>query len=86
MASTTFFDTHLFITRLKNAGFPDAQAEAIAEAFKGAQSESQPITKDYFDAKLRAEIEVAKADMIKWVVGLALAQIGLLVGLLLKPG
>ena len=56
------------------------------DAFKLAQSESQPITKDYFDAKLKAEIEVAKSDVVKWVVGLSLAQIGLLVGLLIKLG
>ena len=83
MALTTF-DTHLFVTRLRNAGFADAQAEAISEAFKQAQSESQPITKDYFDAKFKAEIEVAKSEVIKWVVGLALAQIALIVGLLIK--
>ncbi len=83
MAITTF-DTHLFVTRLRNAGFAEAQAEAIADAFKHAQSESQPITKDYFDAKLKAEIEVAKSEVVKWVVGLALAQIALIVGLIIK--
>lgn len=83
MALTTF-DTHLFVTRLRNAGFADAQAEAIADAFKQAQSESQAITKDYFDAKLKAEIEVAKSEVVKWVVSLALAQIALIVGLLIK--
>ena len=80
----TACDTHLSVTRLRNAGFADAQAQAISEAFKQAQSESQPITKDYFDAKLKAEIEVAKSEIIKWVVGLALAQIALIVGLLIK--
>jgi hypothetical protein len=54
------------------------------EVFKHAQPETQPITKDYFDAKLKAEIEVAKSEAIKWIVGLAIAQIGLLVGLLIK--
>ena len=83
MAITTF-DTHLFVTRLRKAGFADAQAEAIADAFKQAQSENQPITKDHFDAKLKAEIEVAKSEVVKWVVGLALAQIALIVGLLIK--
>ena len=84
--ATTTFDTHQFVTRLKLAGFAEAQAEAIVDAFKLAQSESQPITKDYFDAKLKAESEVAKSDVVKWVVGLSLAQIGLLVGLLIKLG
>ncbi len=83
MAITTF-DTHLFVTRLRNAGFADAQAEAIADAFKHALSESQPFTKDYFDAKLKAEIEVAKSEVVTWVVGLALAQIALIVGLIIK--
>lgn len=38
------------------------------------------VTKEHLDYKL-AEL---KADLIKWVVGLALAQSGLLVGILLK--
>ncbi len=31
-----------------------------------------------------ARMEALKSDLIKWVVGLALAQVGLLVGILLK--
>ena len=38
------------------------------------------VTKEYLDYKL-AEM---KTDLIKWVLGLALAQSGLLVGILLK--
>lgn len=33
---------------------------------------------------LRLEVEKAKLDVLRWMVGLALAQIGLLVGVLLK--
>ena len=33
-----------------------------------------PVTRDYFDVNLKAEIESAKADIIKWVAGLLFAQ------------
>lgn len=52
--ATVTFDTHKFIRRLTDAGLPPEQAEAIAEAFQTAQNEAQPVTRDYFDAKLKA--------------------------------
>ncbi len=39
------FDTHKFVRRLKEAGVPEAQAEAISEAFKEAQGEADLATK-----------------------------------------
>jgi len=44
MASIAF-DTHRFITTLKEAGIPENQAEAIAEAFRTAHIESEIATK-----------------------------------------
>jgi hypothetical protein len=76
------FDTLKFVHRLRDAGFPEAQAEAIAVAFKDAQSEVDTPTK----GDLRIAIADLRADLIKWMIGLALAQMGLLVGILLKLG
>lgn len=45
--TTITFDTHKFIRRLRSAGFEEAQAEAVAEAFQEAQAESLPVTRDY---------------------------------------
>jgi len=50
--------------------------EAIAEAF-GEAAGSELVTKDY----LKAEIESAKNDGIKWMAGLLLAQAGLVMAL-----
>jgi hypothetical protein len=81
MASLTF-DTLKFAERLIAAGVPDAHAEAEAAALAEVLEINLKdiVTKDHLDYKL-SEV---KADLIKWVVGLALAQSGLLVGILLK--
>jgi hypothetical protein len=72
--STITFDTHKFVRKLEDAGFDRKQAEAVANAFYDAAADVVPVTRDYFDVKLKAEIEAAKADIIKWVAGLLVAQ------------
>ena len=81
MASLTF-DTLKFAEKLIAAGVPDAQAKAEAAALSEVLELNlkDVVTKEYLDYKLAEQ----KADLIKWVVGLALAQSGLLVGILLK--
>jgi hypothetical protein len=74
--STIPFDTLKFTKRLEAAGIPAEHAEAIAEAF-GEATGSELVTKDY----LKAEIEAAKNDLIKWMAGLLLAQAGLVTAL-----
>lgn len=79
--STVTFDTFKFVDRLEKAGLTRDQAAAIAEAFSEANADAQPVTRDYFDAKLKAEIEASKADIIKWVAGLLLGQAALVAAL-----
>ena len=43
--TTITFDTLKFVHRLRNAGIPEPQAEAIAEAFKDASGEAEIATK-----------------------------------------
>jgi len=43
--ATITFDTHKFIRRLRDAGVPEAQAEAIAAAFAEAHVEAEVATK-----------------------------------------
>lgn len=74
--STITFDTLKFANRLKSAGVPPAQAEAEAEALAEALSSSDIATK--------ADLIELKMDIVKWMIGLALAQIGLLIGILVK--
>ncbi len=75
MASVTF-DTLKFTKHLEEAGLPPQQAEAISEAFAEATG-TELVTKDH----LKAEIESAKNDLIKWMAGLLLAQAGLVTAL-----
>lgn len=75
--ATITFDTHKFIRRLRAAGFEEAQAEAVAEAFQEAQSESLPVTRDYLDARL-FELE---NRLVKWGIGLALGQFAMIAAL-----
>lgn len=39
------FDTHKFIRKLRDAGFEEPQAEAVADAFKEATGEAELATK-----------------------------------------
>lgn len=75
--STITFDTHKFIRKLRDAGFEEKQAEAVADAFQEAQSESLPVTRDYLDSRL-FELE---NRMVKWGIGLALGQVAVIVAL-----
>ena len=80
MAALTF-DTLKFAEKLSAAGVPEAQAKAQAAALSEVLEINlkDVVTKDHLDYKL-AEL---KTELIKWVVGLALAQSGLLLGILL---
>ncbi len=76
--TTITFDTHKFIRRLRSAGFEEAQAEAVAEAFQEAQLESLPVARDYLDARLY-ELEYR---LVKWGIGLALGQFAMIAALI----
>ena len=81
--ATLTFDTLKFVERLKSAGVPEMQAKAEAEALQEALGSFsyETLTKDYFEYRLKAEIESAKADIIKWVAALLVAQAGLVAAL-----
>jgi ActR/RegA family two-component response regulator len=85
-------DTHELVKDLKAAGFNDDQAEAVTRAVaKGRDIDlSYLATKaDLANsvAQLRTEMTELKADLIKWVVGIAFAQIATIVAILkLFPG
>lgn len=75
--STVTFDTHRFIRKLRDAGFEEDKAEAVASAFQEAQEDSLPVTRDYLDAKIY-EME---NRLVKWGVGLALGQFAMIAAL-----
>jgi hypothetical protein len=81
--TTLTIDTLKYTNRLKAAGVPQAQAEAEAEAVATFDTASKADVRETENV-LRREITEAKLDLIKWIVGLALAQFSLLVGILMR--
>ena len=86
-------DTHKIARRFKDAGVPEAQAEAILEAFVEMRTVdlAQLVTKDdlrvglaALRGELRAEILSVKADLLKWMLpflaGQLIAILALVVG------
>lgn len=74
--SAITFDTLKFARTLKDAGVPDDQAEAFANAFRDATSE-ELVTRDYLNSRIadvETRVEAARADIIKWMAGLLIAQ------------
>ena len=79
MAAITF-DTLKFTRRLRESGLPEQQAEAIADAFRDAQSEA--------DLATRQDIEIAirtlEANLVRWIIGAGFLQTTLIAALFLK--
>lgn len=82
------FDTLKYVERLKAAGLPEQHAKAEAEALRdalGDMVEMRNLATKEDVSILRAEIESrisdAKADIVKWMAGLLLAQAGLVTAL-----
>ncbi|WP_058558032.1 hypothetical protein [Thiohalocapsa sp. ML1] len=71
--SAITFDT---LKLARDAGVPGEQAEAFANAFRDATSD-ELVTRDYLNAciaDVETRVEAAKADIIKWMAGLLIAQ------------
>ena len=74
------FDTLKFVETLKDAGMEEKQAKAISTAYQNASEDQELVTKQDMSMAL-AEM---KYDLLKWIIGLALAQFTVLIGILLK--
>jgi hypothetical protein len=74
---TTTFDTYKFIQRLKEAGIPENQAEAITEGLKQAQGEMDLATKQ----DLR-ELEYRLTTKVGAMLAIAVTVLAVLVKLL----
>jgi len=94
--ATVTFDTLKFVETLKEAGVPETQAKAFSTAVRESHEAADVATKgDIVD--LRHEIKELelrmtsrfdtklgdlKFELLKWIIGIAVAQAGLLIGLL----
>jgi hypothetical protein len=75
--SVAIFDTHAYIKRMKAVGFTEEQAEVQAETVADLINE-RLVTKADLDLRI-AEL---KTELVKWMLGIALGQVALLVTLL----
>ncbi|MBT4129263.1 MAG: DUF1640 domain-containing protein [Chloroflexi bacterium] len=82
LMTTMTFDTHQLIQELCEADFTEKQAETVVRIL--AKSQEQLVSKEHFDNRLEATEHRIKADIIKWTVGLLLAQTALLLTILPK--
>jgi len=74
--TATTFDTHKFVRRLKEAGLPEMQAEAIADAFRDAQGEADLATKvDLRELEYRLTIKLG--SLIALAIGIVAALVKL---------
>ncbi len=64
--ATLVIDTHNFITRLKEAGMEEKQAEAIINGLKEI---------DLKQVASKEDIAELKADLFKWLIPILLGQI-----------
>mgnify|MGYP003592938860 CR=1 FL=1 len=79
--TTITFDTLQLVDKLKAAGFPPEQAEAVIRAIGEAQEEL--VTKTYLDVTLEKTLAPIRTDLtvLKWMMGMLLAGV---MSLLLK--
>ena len=87
------FDTLRLARRLQGLGLPPGQAEGFAEAFADTMVTELATKSDLAELRaefrlecerLRTDIAASRADIIRWVVPLILAQMALTVGVLLR--
>ncbi|MEO5335774.1 MAG: CCDC90 family protein [Magnetospirillum sp. WYHS-4] len=78
--TTITFDTLKFVHRLRDGGFPEPQAEAIAEAFKDATGDAELATRrdvERLEARMDARFERIDGELKlnRWMTGLLLAGV-----------
>ena len=77
-------DTLKISEELLKLGFPPEQAKGLARIqAESIDAEGGPVTKDYLNLRLKAELEPIRTELtwFRWILGLVLA---LLVGLYFK--
>jgi hypothetical protein len=71
------FDTHEAFKEMRDAGIPEAQAEAIMRVIRKAYQREIPAS--LVTADLKIDIAEFKADFIKWFAFLMLVQTAFIV-------
>ena len=82
--ATITFDTLKCVRKLKDAGVPENQAEAISEAFKDAQGEAELATKHDIDdvrrdmRELEQRLTIRLGAMMAFLIGIVAVLVKLL--------
>lgn len=81
--SVVTFDTLEFVETLKQAGIPENQARAQSEALKKVLHAEVATKQDMenMELKIKADIETAKSEIIKWNTGTLLVATGIFVAI-----
>jgi hypothetical protein len=88
--ATLTFDKLAYVDRLKAAGVGEREARALAEGLDQALREEVATKTDLTAVKselaadiaaVRTELAAIKHDLLRWMVGMAFAQVGLTVAL-----
>jgi hypothetical protein len=84
--ATIPFDTYAFVKKLKSTGLPEEQAEVHAETLSQLIEGELATKRDLkeLEVTLRRDIADIKADMLKWIAGLLVAQAGFIIAAI-KP-
>ncbi len=77
------FDTHRFVKRMTAAGMPVQQAEALAESQSDLLNANLATKNELANTEstLRADIANTEAHLIKWMVGLTMGSVGVMIAL-----
>ena len=90
MSEAIAFDTHRFVKRLTDCGFTEQQAETLAEEHVALLNANLATKADIarveagieaLRQETKAEVAAAKNELMKWMIGLLIAQGGLIVAL-----
>jgi hypothetical protein len=79
--TTITFDTLRLVDRLKSAGIPPEQAEAVVRVI--AESQDELVTREQLDSSLARELAPIRTELavLKWMTGVV---IGGIVALIIK--
>jgi hypothetical protein len=82
MAATTF-DSLGYFEKLKAAGVPEQQAKAHTDAMREIIEDKLATKQDLRGLEIRLELKLAelRADIIKWVAGMLIAQAAVIAAL-----
>ena len=77
--TTVTFDTLSLVHKLKSAGIPADQAEAVVRVIADAQGEL--VTREYLDGALARELAPIRTEVVvsRWMIGVVLGGVVALV-------